>query len=293
MKQTRLYAVFLIYCAMCGATMAKKLPEKQMMIQLYSVRELIGSPELYAKNHVEVFRQLRRYGITMVEGSDGSGFGVSPEQFLADCQEAGLTPVSAHVGNELTDEELSTGDFSKKLEWWKAKIDSHKRVGCRYMVTSWAPFPANLHDAQVWCNYHDEVGRMCREAGIKYGYHTHSHEYGKVKGQVWIDFMMQHIAPENMFWQMDVYWCVMAQESPVKWFRKYPGRFRLLHIKDKHEVGYSGMVGFDAIFRNADVAGLEGYVVELENTDGTIGIMEGVRRSVEYLRKLPFVKNKY
>ena len=122
MKQTRLYAVFLIYCAMCGATMAKKLPEKQMMIQLYSVRELIGSPELYAKNHVEVFRQLRRYGITMVEGSDGSGFGVSPEQFLADCQEAGLTPVSAHVGNELTDEELSTGDFSKKLEWWKAGI---------------------------------------------------------------------------------------------------------------------------------------------------------------------------
>ena len=44
---------------------------------------------------------------------------------------------------------------------------------------------------------------------------------------------------------------VMGKASPVDYFKKYPGRFRLLHIKDRREIGQSGMVGFDAIFANA------------------------------------------
>jgi sugar phosphate isomerase/epimerase len=104
---------------------------------------------------------------------------------------------------------------------------------------------------------------------------------------------MQHIAPENMFWQMDTYWCVMAQQSPVQYFKKYPGRFAMLHIKDHYELGQSGMLGFDAIFNSADTAGLQDYVVEMEGTDGSIDIMEGVRRCAEYLNNAKFVRKSY
>ena len=38
---------------------------------------------------------------------------------------------------------------------------------------------------------------------------------------------------------------------------------------------------------------MKNYVVELEGTDGTIDIMEGVRRSAEYLRSSQFVKASY
>lgn len=50
----------------------------------------------------------------------------------------------------------------------------------------------------------------------------------------------------------------------MDYFNKYPGRFTVLHIKDDKEIGDSGMVGFDAIFRNAKVAGVKHIVAEIE-----------------------------
>jgi len=134
---------------------------------------------------------------------------------------------------------------------------------------------------------------MCKDAGIEYGYHSHSHEFQKVGDQVWYDYFIAHTDPSLVFFQMDVYWAVMAQQSPVEYFKKYPGRFHVLHIKDKYEIGESGMVGFDAIFRHATDAGLRDYVVEIEGTDGTIDILEAAKRSANYLRALRSVKKSY
>jgi sugar phosphate isomerase/epimerase len=57
----------------------------------------------------------------------------------------------------------------------------------------------------------------------------------------------------------------------------------MLHVKDKREVGQSGMVGFDAIFRNFDIAGTTGFVVEMEEAS-TPNILKGLRESALYLR---------
>jgi hypothetical protein len=67
----------------------------------------------------------------------------------------------------------------------------------------------------------------------------------------------------------------------------------MLHIKDLYELGESGMVDFNAIFRNATTAGLCDYIVEMEGTDGTIDIMEGVRRCAAYLLKNKTVRKSY
>ena len=103
---------------------------------------------------------------------------------------------------------------------------------------------------------------------------------------------MKNIAPENMFWQMDVYWCMMAQQSPVAWFKKYPGRCRMLHIKDQYEIGQSGMVGFDAIFNNAGLAGMKDFIVEIEAfTKGDW--KESMKMCADYLLNSDFVKPSY
>ena len=83
---------------------------------------------------------------------------------------------------------------------------------------------------------------------------------------------------------MDVYWAVVGDAAPVEYMHKYPGRFEVLHIKDKREVGQSGMVGFDAIFRNFDKAGTKGFIVEMEEAS-TQNILKGLRESALYLRK--------
>ena len=104
--------------------------------------------------------------------------------------------------------------------------------------------------------------------------------------------MLENTDPNYVFFQMDVYWACMGRAYPVEYFRKYPGRFRMLHIKDHYELGESGMVGFDAIFKNADVAGLENYIVELEGYK-LRDIRKSFVESADYLLNAPFVKATY
>ena len=91
---------------------------------------------------------------------------------------------------------------------------------------------------------------------------------------------------------MDVYWAVRGQVSPVAYFKKYPGRFNLLHIKDDNELGQSGMVGFDAIFNNFATSGTKYPVVELEGCNAPT-ILEGMKASIDYLLNADFVKPSY
>jgi sugar phosphate isomerase/epimerase len=74
-------------------------------------------------------------------------------------------------------------------------------------------------------------------------------------------------------------------------FKKYPGRFLVLHIKDDRELGESGMVGFDAIFKNLDAAGTKYLIVEVERYNRPP--VESVKASLDYLNAAPFVKNDY
>lgn len=294
----KLKNLMLLACTMLLCTGVTAKTKKEMALQLYSIREVIGSPENYAKNHVEVFKKLHDWGYTAVEAASydqgkGTFYGVSPQQFRADCEAAGLECLSSHATRGLNGEELKNHDFTEALKWWDKAIADHKAAGMKYIVTPGWGMPKTLAEAQTLCDYANAIGRKCKAAGLKYGYHTHSGEFQKVEDKRWIEFMMEHTDPELYFWQMDTYWCVMAQQSPVQYFKKYPGRFAMLHIKDLYELGASGMLGFDPIFSNAATAGLEYYVVEMEGTDGTIDIMEGVRRCAEFLNKSKFVKKSY
>ena len=66
----------------------------------------------------------------------------------------------------------------------------------------------------------------------------------------------------------------------------------MLHIKDEREIGQSGMVGFDAIFRNARLAGLENFVVEVERYSYD-NVEQSVKESIDYLLDAPFVASAY
>ncbi len=293
MKRILSIACVLMLAISCGMTVNAK--KKEVCFQMYSVRELIGDPGKYAKNHEKVLKQLADMGYTAVEAAsygDGKLYGVEPEQFKADIEAAGLKVMSSHVTRNLNDDELKSKDFTEALKWWDQCIDAHKRAGMQYMVIPWCSVPKTLADLQTICDFYNQVGKKVAAAGMKLGYHSHSHEFQKVEGQVMEDYMIQHTDPNYMFFQMDVYWAVRGQVSPVAYFKKYPGRFTLLHIKDDIEIGQSGMVGFDAIFNNFDKAGAKGWVLELEHAS-TPDIMQGMKESIEYIKNAKFVKASY
>ena len=152
--------------------------------------------------------------------------------------------------------------------------------------------PTSLADLKLYCDYFNAVGKMCAAEGILFGYHSHSFEFEKVEDTVMYDFMLENTDPQYVFFQMDVDWAVIGKVSPVYYFNKYPGRFKVLHIKDWKEIGQSGMVGFDAIFNNFEVAGTKCYVVEMEASSYN-DMYRTARESAEYLYANDFVKPSY
>ena len=265
-------------------------PQREMAVQLYSVRTLIGSPEQFARNHEYVLSRLAQMGYTAVEAvgyEDGKFVGLSPAAYRAAVESAGLKLLSSHVSHTLSAEELASGDYSKALAWWDACIAAHKAAGIPYLVMSWSQPLQSKAQMATTAAYLDAIGAKCRAAGIRFGYHSHSHEFQPADGTTMFDTFVTGTKPENVFFQMDVYWAVMAGVSPVEYFNKYPGRYELLHIKDKYELGQSGMVGFDAIFKAFPRAGTKAFVVELERAS-TPNILKGLRESALYLRKAAF-----
>lgn len=267
-------------------------PKKEMAVQLYSARQLIGTPELFAKNHEYVLGRLAQMGYTGAEAasySDGLFSGLQPEAFKAALDKAGLELISSHTTRPLSAQELASGDYSAALRWWDKCIDAHLKAGVPRLVMSYSQKLNTEAELKVMAEYLDAIGRKCNEAGIRFGYHNHAHEFAKIGDTTMMDYFLANTDPENVFIEMDVYWAVVGGAAPVDYMNKYPGRFEVLHIKDKREIGQSGMVGFDAIFRNFRKAGTEAFVVEMEEAS-TPNILKGLRESALYLRNASYVK---
>ncbi|MGE8292748.1 MAG: sugar phosphate isomerase/epimerase family protein [Sphingobacterium sp.] len=268
----------------------KKAAKKEIGLQLYSVREEISKNP----NFDQILQKIAALGYTGVEAAgykDGKLYNLSPQEFKAKVEKTGMKVLSSHATKTLSAQELASGDFSESLKWWDECIAAHKAAGMKYIVTPWMDVPKTLKDLETQCRYLDAVGAKCRQQGILYGYHNHAHEFKKVEDKVMFDYMLEHTNPENVFFEMDVYWAVIGDVSPVDYFNKYAGRFKALHIKDHREIGQSGMVGFDAIFNNAKTGGLKYLFVELEDTRNDI--YTGLEQSIDYLKKASFVKDSY
>lgn len=272
--------------------------KKDIAIQLYSVRDLIAptlKPGGNSNDFDNILKQLAQMGYTSVEAAnykDGKFYNRTPEDFKKAIEATGMKVLSSHCTKGLSPEELASGNFTESLKWWDQAIAAHKAAGMTYIVTPWLDVPKTVKDLKTYCDYYNEIGKRCKANGLKYGYHNHAHEFRKVEDKVvMMDYMIENTNPEYVFIEMDVYWVVMGQSSPVDYFKKYPGRFTVLHIKDHREIGQSGMVGFDAIFNNAETAGVKHIIVEVEKY--STAIPESIKTSIDYLMNASFVKPIY
>ena len=256
--------------------------EKKIGLQMYSVRDTIS------KDFKGTIAALAAMGFKDMEAAgydDGKFYGLTPEEFKAELEAVGLNALSSHTNHQLADD-VSKTNWDETWKWWDTCIAAHKAAGMQYLVVSWMAVPQTLADLKVYCDYYNQIGEKCNEAGLIFGYHNHSHEFQEIEGETMYDFMLNNTDPEKVFFQMDVYWTVMGQKSPVAYFNSYPGRFKVLHIKDQKELGESGMVGFDAIYKNIETAGAIYSIIEVEKYD--YPPLESVKKSLNYLETAPF-----
>ena len=101
----------ILLVTVCGIIFAgcnsvqEQTAKKDISVQLYSVKDLIGSPERYAQNHERVLKAIADMGYSGIEAAcynDGLLYGVTPEEFKADIEEAGLKVVSSHINRYLS-----------------------------------------------------------------------------------------------------------------------------------------------------------------------------------------------
>jgi sugar phosphate isomerase/epimerase len=309
-------ALFVCAIVLPGFSQINKVAaQKNIGLQLYSLRDTIGRN---SENLDEVLSEISKMGYKYVETanySNGKIYGLTPEEFKAKLAAKGMFALSTHAGRELA-KVISETKWDEVWAWWDQCIADHKAAGFKYIITASMPQPEAVEDLKLYCDYYNQVGEKCAAAGLKFGYHNHAIEFtkkypdkSKVQDNAAIttpdgrqiqrrppeicmyEFMLTNTDPSKVFFEMDVYWTVMGQRSPVELFKKYPGRFTVLHIKDEKELGESGMVGFDAIFKYIAISGAKYLIVEVERYD--LPYYESVKASIDYLNKADFVKTDY
>ncbi|HOP00262.1 MAG TPA: TIM barrel protein [Bacteroidales bacterium] len=286
MKNTSFLTVVLILAlsGMLSTLFISCTPKKNIGLQLYSIRDSIR------KDVPAAIEKVAQMGYTFVEPAgygDGKFYGMEPDEFKALCENHGMLVLSSHTSRQLPD----SSNYEETMAWWDKCIDAHVAVGAKYIVQPSMGRSAyeSIANLKLWCDYFNAVGEKCNAKGIRFGYHNHDREFTTVHGDtVMYDFMLRNTDPEKVMFQLDLYWCVVGGKDPVDYFNKYPGRFELWHIKDKEEVGASGMMDFEAAWAAAEVSGMKYGIVEVEKYN--YDQFTSCKMSLDFLNEADYVK---
>ena len=261
----------------------KTTPLKNIGLQLYSIRDSIQ------KDVPSAIEKVGKMGYKFVEPagySDGKFYKMKPAAFKALCESNGLKILSSHTGQVLPD----SANLRKTMAWWDKCIDDHVAVGAKFLVQPFMGGEAyrSLDTLKRYCDYFNMIGEKCKAKGIQFGYHNHDKEFStKLDGQTIYDFMLANTDPGKVIFEMDLWWTVKGGANPVDYFNKYPGRFKLWHIKDKEEIGASGIMDFPAIWAAAAKSGMQYGIVEVEEYN--FDQFTSCKMSIDFLNAAPYV----
>jgi len=243
--------------------LSSKPIDKFVGLQLYSLRDEMS------KDPQATVVKVGEMGYDFVEAAgfnDGKFYGMDPLVFKKLCEDNGLQFLGSHTGQNLPD----AANWDKTMAWWDMCIDAHAAAGVKWIVQPWMSEEgyASLEGLKKYATYFNAVGEKCKAKGIEFGYHNHDKEFTTVlEGKPVYDWMLELTKPEDVMFQMDLYWITEGGKTPAAYFNKYPGRFMLYHIKDEKELGASGKMDFNAIFASGEKSGMQYGIVEVEQYD--------------------------
>jgi sugar phosphate isomerase/epimerase len=263
--------------AAAGAVLAPFLFEKatfpkprRVGVQLYTLRDRMAAGVQHTLEQVAAigFREVEFAGY----------FDHPPDRLRRWLDEVGLTAPAAHLPLDNPKLDLS------------ATLDAAAILGHSYVILASLPQQQQastdgFRQAAIRLN---EVGRVARAHGMRVAYHNHDFEFRRLAGVHPYTLLLDETDPDLVDMEVDVYWMTRAGEDPVGYFQKYPGRFRLCHLKDLDhggqitEVG-SGQIDFRRILAEGDTAGLRHVFIEHDHPRNSL---DSVRSSYNYLRRL-------
>lgn len=251
-------------------------------LQLYTLRDDLQ------KDMTGTLKQVAAIGIKEVEIYDL--YGKSPAEFAKILKDDGLTAPSGHY-------------MTRHLQGnWEKEIEDAKTVGLKYMVNAILDPEErkSLDDYKRLAELYTKAGEQTRKAGIQFCYHNHNFEFHKFDGVMPYEYLLKTLDPKFVQFEMDCFWVTHAGQDPVAYFKKYPGRFPLIHVKDMKDhpapsqekddklgmfapVGH-GTIDWKRIFAAAPTGGMKHYFIEQDWCEQPP--LEAVKMGYTYLHSL-------
>jgi sugar phosphate isomerase/epimerase len=161
-----------------------------------------------------------------------------------------------------------------------------------------------LDDFKRTAELANTIGAKAKQAGLQYAYHNHNYEFrDQGNGQTGYDLLLKETDPSLVKFELDCGWMVAAGRNPVDYFRRFPDRYRLLHIKDfvagskvttdlmgpNRPVGIElgrGYIDYKPIFAAAQAAGVDYYFSEQEPPIVGKTALEAAKINYDYMHAL-------
>ncbi|MEH6768951.1 sugar phosphate isomerase/epimerase [Maribacter arcticus] len=242
-------------------------------VQLYSFRDSM------LKNPKKTLEEIASLGFKEIESAGsakGYYYGLTPSEMGQTCIDLGMKITSGHV--RLDDK------FEQTMEDAVAS-------GQEYLICSSMP-----SDGQTVDNYKkvaeqfNVAGEACKKLGLKFGYHNHEYEFESENGQVLYDVLMDNTQNDLVYMELDLGWVVVAGKDPISYFKKYPGRFPLWHLKDmdmtkKESTEFGkGALDIGLMLKNKELSGVEHIYIEQEEYASTP--FESMKYNMGYLKNI-------
>ena len=279
-------AMMLLGTAGCTTGIVKDRKSFGIGIQLYSIRDVMSAdvPGTLKKVADIGYKNLELAGY-----ANGKFYGYSPSEFKKIVNDLGLNALSSHTQVE---------SASISLDKAKLMADTHAELGVKFCIKPWIEeVDRNIEQYKKMIGDCNEVARITKGVGIQFGYHNHNFEFANINGIVpYYDLFLPGMDAGLIIMELDLFWAAKAGQDPVAMFKKYPGRFQLLHMKDMHtnqapfyevkkddicSVG-EGVIDFKRILAAKETAGTKYIFVEDDN-QGNGKPFEGIDISIRNL----------
>jgi sugar phosphate isomerase/epimerase len=257
--------------AACRTTAPSAPVPRRLGVQLYTLRGVL------AEDFVGVLEAVGGIGYEEVEFAGYHGR--EPGEIRTVLDDLGLAAPAAHVGLDALRADLD------------GQVEAAHALGHRYLVVPWldAQERASLDGYRRIADELNAIGVRTREAGVQLAYHNHDFEFETFgSDRSGYDALLEETDPVLVAMEMDLYWTVNGGRDPVDYFERHPGRFPLLHLKDRTAAGEmvdvgAGAIDFARVFEHAEEAGVRHAFVEHDEPGDALG---SVRASHGYLVRL-------
>jgi sugar phosphate isomerase/epimerase len=242
-------------------------------IQMYTVRtqaraDLAGT-----------LGQLAKTGFSEVEW--WGTYQLTPRQIRALLDQNGLAAPSVHIG------------IPRAEDGWTPIFDSARVLGHEWITAASPPFsPKTTDDWKRLAAAFNETGRRVKDAGFRFAFHNHTEGMKIVDGIRPFHVLLAETDPSLVSFQLDIHWAYAGGADAIDLIRRYPNRFRMVHVKDSSgapdfkqaDVG-AGTYPWAKIFDATTQAGVEHYFIE---HDSPADAMVFAKTSFAYLSALEF-----